>query len=170
MIKLTCQKDARGRLSYDIESDVPTRTSAVLGPSGHLVLYVYLSVGPDEEQNPVMCIDSSSMAADVQTKMTWDGMDPNHDWCAAHATASDADLAPTEPTSAPVRFLRGLAHLIEVNEVSEIQHAGPGLLLQRLYGSLNDDRDQTIVSLLGAGFETGDAERTCADMGLLDGD
>lgn len=170
MIKLTCQKDARGHLTYDIESDVPVRTSATLGPSGHLVLYVYLDVAYDGAQDPIMCIDSNSTAVDVQTKMEWDDTDPGHGWCAAHATASDADLPPTQPTSAPVRFLRGLSHLIELNEKSTIRHAPPGTLLQRLYGSLNDDRDQTIVSLLGAGFETGDAEKACADMGLLDGE
>lgn len=88
------------------------------------------------------------------------------------STSGEQPTTPDDASEArnPAQFLRGLADLLEMNETRTVGNATPGLLLQRLYGSLNDDRDETVVNLLGLGFSSGDATEACESMGLLDGE
>ena len=137
---------------------------------GHLVLYVYMGADVDEDQQPIMCLDTEDMDPDTKLEVSWNGHETtDHDWCEAHRTSVRTDLPPTEPPLPEVRFLRHLAGLLETNEKSTLRHAEPGRLLSRLNNCLGDDDDTTISALISQGFHSGKAEETCADLGLLDG-
>lgn len=84
MITLNCERTEDGRVFFDLHFDQSARVGAVLAHE-HLVLYVYLGIEDDEEQDPIMCLDTADLDNGEKQSMSWDKpAGVHHKWCEAH--------------------------------------------------------------------------------------